>query len=83
MKNRRVTDIDVDNPLLRFGIRLRELRRQRGLSQERLGDLAGLDRTYISSCERGKRNVSLANIHRSARALDVLPSELLSEESCK
>jgi transcriptional regulator with XRE-family HTH domain len=62
-----------------FGQRLRELRQLRGLSQEELAAEAGLDRTYISSCERGKRNVSLENIYRLAAALDVEPHELLKE----
>ncbi len=60
-----------------FGLRLRELRTRRGLSQEALADLAGLDRTYVSSCERGHRNVSLENIYRFAVALGVEPAELL------
>jgi len=60
-----------------FGERLRELRRQQGHSQEELADLADIDRTYVSSCERGRRNVGLLNIHRLAHALEVEPSELL------
>ena len=60
-----------------FGQRLRELRHARGLSQEALAELATLDRTYVSSCERGHRNISLINIHRLARALGVEPAELM------
>lgn len=60
-----------------FGLRLRELRHARGLSQESLAELAGLDRTYVSSCERGHRNISLENIYRLAAALGVEPAELL------
>ena len=65
------------DPRVVFGLRLRELRRARGLSQEELADAAGLDRTYVSSCERGHRNISLLNIYRLAEALAVEPSELL------
>jgi transcriptional regulator with XRE-family HTH domain len=61
----------------RFGDKLRELRLERGLTQERLAELAQLDRTYVSGVERGRRNVSLSNIHRLALALDVPASELL------
>jgi len=61
-----------------FGLRLRQLRLQRGLSQEALAELADLDRTYVSSCERGRRNISLENIHRLAKALDVGPEALLN-----
>ena len=54
-----------------FGKRLREVRQDKGISQEKLGDLAGLDRTYVSGVERGKHNVSLINIAKLAKALDV------------
>ena len=57
-----------------FGKRLREIRISRGLSQEALAFEAKLDRTYVSSCERGQRNISLENIHRLARALRVSPA---------
>ena len=53
----------------RFGKRLREIRHKKGLSQERLADLAGLHRTYISGVERGERNISLLNIERLAISL--------------
>ena len=54
-----------------FGNRLRELREARGLSQEALAHEAGLDRTYVSSVERGKRNISIENIERLAIALQI------------
>jgi transcriptional regulator with XRE-family HTH domain len=60
----------------RFGARLRELREVRGLSQEQLAMRAGLHRTYVSSTERGQRNVSLVNIERLALALKVSVREL-------
>jgi transcriptional regulator with XRE-family HTH domain len=50
------------------------------LSQEALADRAGLHRTYISSIERGERNVSLGNIFALAEALGVDPRELLAPE---
>lgn len=65
------------NVLVRFGIRLREIRLQKGVSQERLAELAGLHRTYVSSVERGQRNVSLINIERLAKALKVSLAELM------
>jgi transcriptional regulator with XRE-family HTH domain len=65
------------NPCTEFGQRLRVLRLERGLSQEKLGELAGLDRTYISSAEAGRRNVSLKTIHKLADALGVAANELL------
>ena len=59
-----------------FGRRVRELRQARGLSQEAFAAECGLDRTYISGIERGKRNVSLLNIAAIAKALRVTVSEL-------
>lgn len=60
-----------------FGERLRQVRLRVGFSQEELAHRADLDRTYVSSCERGRRNLSLEAIIKLARALDVAPSELL------
>ncbi len=62
---------------LRFGCRLRELRKGRSLSQEQLAAQAGMDRTYVSSCERGARNISLVNIGKLADALGVEARELM------
>lgn len=62
-----------------FGERLRTIRKLRGLSQEALALLAGLDRTYISGCERGKRNISLENIWRISKALDINPKIIFME----
>ncbi len=72
-------DLDAVELQKRFGERLRDLRRERGISQEELADRAGLDRTYVSGIERGKRNVGLVNIVRLARALSVSPISLLPE----
>ncbi|MGA2617743.1 MAG: helix-turn-helix transcriptional regulator [Thermoguttaceae bacterium] len=62
--------------LERFGNRVRELRRAQGLSQEAFADKCGLDRTYISGIERGKRNVAIRNVEVIAGALGVSISEL-------
>ena len=61
-----------------FGRRLRSLRLERGLSQERLGELASLDRTYISQAEAGRRNVTLVTINKLASALGVDAAVLVS-----
>ena len=65
-----------DEILRLFGERLRELRTERNLSQERLAELAGLDRNYIGQIERAERNVALVNIVRIAKALEIEPGEL-------
>ncbi len=68
----------MDRSILKsFGHRVKEIRLEQGISQEQLGLLAELDRTYISGIERGMRNVSLINIARIAEALGVEPAELL------
>ena len=64
----------MDSPnaiLTQFGKRVRQLRQAKGLSQEDLAELCQLDRTYISSLERGKRNVSLRNIAAITAALNI------------
>lgn len=63
--------------LLTFGKNLKAIRSSKNLSQEKLALLADLDRTYISSVERGKRNVSLINICKIAKALQVNVKELM------
>lgn len=73
-----VHSIDQSNSQRKFGDMLKAVRLRVGLSQEELAHRAELDRTYVSSCERGKRNVSLETIVRLAIALDVPPSLLLS-----
>lgn len=65
-----------DEILRLFGERLRELRTERGLTQEQLAEAAGVDRNYIGQIERGERNVALVNIVRIANALEVKPDEL-------
>jgi transcriptional regulator with XRE-family HTH domain len=62
----------------RFGKRVREIRERKDISQERLGELAGLHRTYISTLERGQRNVSLVNIEKLAKALGVTMADLVT-----
>lgn len=61
---------------LAYGQALREIRVDRGISQERLAHLADLDRTYVSGIERGERNPSLTKILKLADALDVKVSVL-------
>ena len=62
----------------RFGARVRQLRTERGWSQEAFADLCGLHRTYIGSVERGEQNLSLVNIERLAATLRLSLAELFA-----
>ena len=62
----------------RLGKRLRELRNEIGLSQENFSFECELDRTYIASIERGKRNVSIVNIEKIAKAFNMSLSEFFN-----
>ena len=63
---------------LLVGKRVRELRNSIGISQEELADLADLDRTYITSVECGKRNISIVNIEKLANAFNVTLAEFFN-----
>ncbi|MGX9718827.1 helix-turn-helix domain-containing protein [Stenotrophomonas acidaminiphila] len=69
------------DPRVLFGLRLAEVRRARGLSQERLALESGIARSYLGGVERGQRNIALLNIHRLAEALGVPPASLLEPPS--
>ena len=58
---------------------IRKYREVNQLSQEKLAELCGLHRTYISDIERCERNVSIDNIGKIASALNVSPADLLQE----
>ena len=65
--------------LVEFGKRIKELREATGLSQEKFALKIGMDRTYYSSVENGKRNISLVNIKKIADGLGVSLYELFIE----
>lgn len=67
----------MKNPLLQFGERVKKVRLELGLSQEDLAEQADLHRNYISQIECGRRNLSLLNIIKLARALKVPASKLI------
>ena len=61
-----------------LGKRIRKLRQQTGLSQEKFTLKIGMDRTYFASVEAGKRNIVIVNIKKIADGLDVSLSELFA-----
>jgi transcriptional regulator with XRE-family HTH domain len=69
--------VPTQDPRVLFGIHLRKLRLQKGLSQEKLAELAGLHRNYVGGVERGERNLALLNIVALAHALRVKAAKLL------
>ena len=64
--------------LIQFGACIRELRERLQISQEELGSISGLDRSYVGGVERGTRNISLLNICKLAKALRVPLADLFS-----
>ena len=56
---------------VRFGNRIKQLRLSKGLSQEKFAISIDMDRTYYASVEKGKRNISIVNIEKIAKGLDI------------
>ena len=65
--------------LKKFGERVRQLRKQKDISQEELAHRADLHRTYIGMIERAEKNITLLNIEKIANALEVEVSDLLKD----
>lgn len=63
-----------------IGLRIKELRAKASISQEELAFSANLDRTYINSVENGRRNISIVNIEKIARALSVSVKEFFNND---
>jgi transcriptional regulator with XRE-family HTH domain len=62
----------------RFGLRLRKLRKQKGWTQVQMADALGIDRSYISDMEKGKKNVCLPTLEVIAQGFDISMSKLIS-----
>ncbi len=60
----------------KLGKNLKHIRNEKGLTQEKLQELSGLDRGYISGVERGVRNPSIRNVEKLAKALKIAISDL-------
>ncbi len=60
-----------------FGILIKDIRKNKSLSQEKLAEKTGLDRTFISSIETGKKIPTLTSIYKLAKGLDMKASEIL------
>lgn len=62
-----------------FGQIIRDLRKEKGLTQEELGELADLHFSYIGGIERGERNISLLNIYKLCNALEISMAEVFQK----
>jgi len=76
----KISKMNKSNILEKFGDKLKQLRKVKGLSQEQLAEKANLHRTYIGMIERAEKNITLLNIEKIANALDTKISSLLNEE---
>jgi transcriptional regulator with XRE-family HTH domain len=72
--------MDIRN---KVGNRIRELRQQKKISQEALANIAEIDRTYMTSVENGKRNISIINLEKIIKALDIDYSEFFNSQLFK
>ena len=73
--------LNTFNPMdirIKIGLRIKELRKAKGLSQEQLALKAEIDRTYMASVENGKRNVAIVNIEKIVRSLEITLSEFFN-----
>lgn len=62
---------NVDSITIRLGERIRRLRKERGLSQEQLGEKSGLHTNYIGQIERGEKNLTIESLQKVAIGLDI------------
>jgi transcriptional regulator with XRE-family HTH domain len=69
--------MDSENILITFGNKVREIRKDKNISQEELAFKANLHRTYIGMIERAEKNITLINIEKIAKALEVDIKKLL------
>lgn len=71
--------MEKQNILTKFGQRVRNLRKEKRLSQEELSFRAGLHRTYIGMIERAEKNITLVNIAKIAEALNIEMKDLFND----
>lgn len=67
----------TDERVVAFGQRVREVGKAKGISQEKLAELAGIDRSYMGNIERGEKNVTLKKVYEICDALDVKIQDII------
>lgn len=66
-----------DERIVAFGKRVRDVRKNKGISQEGLAELANIDRSYMGNIERGEKNITLKKVYEICDALDIEIKEML------
>ena len=72
-----VSKMKTGERMISFGKRVREVRKSKGISQERLAEMAGIDRSYMGNIERGEKNITLKKAYEICDALDVEIQDLV------
>ena len=72
-----VSEMTTDERMIAFGKRIREVRKSKGISQERLAEMAGIDRSYMGNVERGEKNITLKKAYELCDALDIKIQDLV------
>ena len=72
-----VNEMKTDERMIAFGKRVREVRKSKGISQERLAEMAGIDRSYMGNIERGEKNITLKKAYEVCDALDIKIQDLV------
>lgn len=67
----------TDERMVAFGKRVREVRKSKGISQERLAEMAGIDRSYMGNIERGEKNITLKKAYEICDALEIEIQDLV------
>lgn len=67
----------IDQRMVAFGKRVREMRKSKGISQERLAEMAGIDRSYMGNIERGEKNITLKKAYEICDALGINMKDLV------
>ena len=66
-----------DERIVAFGKRVRDVRKKKGISQEKLAELSNIDRSYMGNIERGEKNITLKKVYEICDALDIEIKEML------
>ncbi|WP_298972391.1 helix-turn-helix transcriptional regulator [uncultured Psychrobacter sp.] len=67
----------TEERMIAFGKRIRDVRRSKGISQEMLAEMAGIDRSYMGNIERGEKNITLKKAYEICDALEIEIQDLV------